>query len=68
MLPRTGDRGSGIEQQRRRSHWAWGHEDETPAGAQLRSTAAAMAAVLGFGDPAELEEPVALHRVRLPAP
>jgi FAD/FMN-containing dehydrogenase len=62
-----GDRSSGIEQQRRRSHWAWGYEDETPGGAELRSTAAAMAAVLGFGDPGELEEPVPLHQVRLPA-
>src|SRR5215469_10729760 len=66
--PRTGDGGSDIEQQRRRSHWAWGYEDETPAGAQLRSTAAAIAAALGFGDPAELEEPVPLHQVRLPSP
>jgi alkyldihydroxyacetonephosphate synthase len=30
--------------------------------------AAAMAAMLGFGDPVELEEPVPLQRVRLPAP
>lgn len=34
----------------------------------LRSTAAAMAAVLGFGDAGDLEEPVPLERVKLPAP
>jgi alkyldihydroxyacetonephosphate synthase len=51
-----------------RSHWAWGHEDETVAGAELAATAAAVAGVLGFGEPGELEEPVPLDRVRLPAP
>lgn len=53
---------------RRRSHWAWGYEDELLTGPQLHSAAAAMAAVLGFGDAGELEEPVPLDRVRLPAP
>ena len=53
---------------RRRSHWAWGYEDQVPVGPQLRSTAAAMAAVLGFGETGQLEEPVPLDRVTLPGP
>jgi alkyldihydroxyacetonephosphate synthase len=37
-------------------------------GTQLRDTAAAVAGVTGFGTPGELEPPVPLDQVRLPAP
>jgi alkyldihydroxyacetonephosphate synthase len=56
------------EPARRRSHWAWGYEDELPAGTQLRDTAELIAAATGFGLPAELEEPVPVERLRLPEP
>jgi alkyldihydroxyacetonephosphate synthase len=52
---------------RRRKHWGWGFEDEQPSAAVLRDSAAAFAAVLGFGS-TELETPVALDRCALPAP
>jgi len=52
---------------RRRKHWGWGFEDQQLSSAQLRETAAALQAQLGFalGEP---EEPVALDAVRLPPP
>lgn len=53
---------------RRRSHWAWGYEDELPAGQRLRETAELICAVTGFGLPADLEEPVPFEAVRLPEP
>jgi alkyldihydroxyacetonephosphate synthase len=53
---------------RRRSHWAWGYEDEAPTPADLRETASIVAGVLGFGEPGDLEEPTPLERVRLPEP
>jgi alkyldihydroxyacetonephosphate synthase len=57
--------GEGV---RRRSHWAWGYEDELPAGQQLREIAELISAATGFGLPAGLEEPVPLERARLPEP
>jgi alkyldihydroxyacetonephosphate synthase len=54
--------------QRRRSHWAWGYEDELASGAQLRGIAELVAAVSGIALPGELEAPVPLERVRLPEP
>jgi alkyldihydroxyacetonephosphate synthase len=57
---------------RRRSHWAWGHEDELAAGEELAATAALIAEATGLGDPtataADLREPVPLERARLAEP
>jgi alkyldihydroxyacetonephosphate synthase len=54
--------------QRRRSHWAWGYEDELATEAQLRGIAELVAAVTGVALPGDLEAPVPLERVRLPEP
>jgi alkyldihydroxyacetonephosphate synthase len=51
-----------------RSHWAWGDEAGLPGPAELRATAEVMAAVLGFGEPGDLEQAVPIERVRLPEP
>lgn len=61
--PRQGQR-----EQRKRSHWAWGYEDELPSAAQLRETAQVTAAATGIALSGEVEEPVPLERVRLPKP
>jgi alkyldihydroxyacetonephosphate synthase len=52
---------------RRRKHWGWGFEDQQPSTAQLGDSALALGAHLGF-ELGEVEEPVALDAVRLPAP
>jgi alkyldihydroxyacetonephosphate synthase len=52
---------------RRRAHWGWGYEDEQATVAQMREAAPGMAAYLGMGS-AEIEEPVPLADVALPAP
>jgi alkyldihydroxyacetonephosphate synthase len=52
---------------RRRKHWGWGFEDQQPSPAQLRSSAAALAAHLGMAL-GEVEEPVALEAVRMAPP
>lgn len=54
--------------QRRRSHWAWGYEDEVASGAQLRELAELVTAVTGIAPAGEPEEPVPLDLVRLPEP
>ncbi len=54
--------------QRRRSHWAWGDEDDLASGTQLREIAELVAAVTGIVLPGEIEAPVPLERVRLPEP
>jgi alkyldihydroxyacetonephosphate synthase len=54
--------------QRRRSHWAWGYEDEVPAAAQVKSAAELVTAATGLMLPGALESPVPLERVRLPEP
>jgi alkyldihydroxyacetonephosphate synthase len=64
----TGGHNGAMDGQRRRSHWAWGYEDELLSGAQLRQTAELVAAGAGLPLPDDLEEPVPLARVRLPAP
>ena len=52
---------------RRRKHWGWGFEDEQPSRAELRTAAEGIRGHLGFGD-GNVEEPVALERLELPAP
>lgn len=52
---------------RRRKHWGWGFEDQQPSAAQLRASAATLAAHLGIAL-GEVEEAVALEAVRLRAP
>jgi alkyldihydroxyacetonephosphate synthase len=53
---------------RRRSHWAWGHEDEVASGAQLRGLAELVTAATGFPMPADLEAPLPAEQIRLPEP
>jgi alkyldihydroxyacetonephosphate synthase len=50
-----------------RSHWGWGFEAEQPSLQQRRVAAAGLAEHLGFGSP-DIEEPVQLAAVSLPAP
>ncbi len=45
---------------RRRSHWAWGYEDDLAPGAQLREIAELVAAVTGIALPDNLEAPLPL--------
>jgi alkyldihydroxyacetonephosphate synthase len=52
---------------RRRSHWGWGYEDERPPTEEVRAAASGLVDHLGFGT-AEIEEPVPLEEVDLPAP
>jgi alkyldihydroxyacetonephosphate synthase len=52
---------------RRRKHWGWGFEDQQPAPARVRESAAALCEHLGF-PLGEVREPVALDAVRLPSP
>src|SRR3954467_9985615 len=56
-----------MAQRRQRKHWGWGFADEQPSLDELRAAAAGMREHLGYGS-AEIEEPVALERVSLPAP
>ncbi|TMM00539.1 MAG: FAD-binding oxidoreductase [Actinobacteria bacterium] len=56
-----------MDEVRRRKHWGWGFADEEPSLEELRGAAAGLAEHLGFGA-ADVEEPVALERLRLPAP
>jgi alkyldihydroxyacetonephosphate synthase len=52
---------------RRRSFWGWGYEDEQLSAGELRDAAAGIVGHLGFGS-AEIETPVSLDEVALPAP
>jgi alkyldihydroxyacetonephosphate synthase len=52
---------------RRFKHWGWGYEDQQPTAQQLRATAAAVGEHLGLAL-GELEAPVALEALTLPAP
>jgi alkyldihydroxyacetonephosphate synthase len=52
---------------RRRNHWGWGYEDQRPSRDEVAAAAAGIAPALGFGS-TEVEEPVPLERVQLPAP
>jgi alkyldihydroxyacetonephosphate synthase len=51
---------------RRRKHWGWGFEDEQPSPDEVRAAAGGLAAHLGF-PPVEVEQPVSLDAVTLPA-
>jgi alkyldihydroxyacetonephosphate synthase len=51
---------------RRRKHWGWGFEDEQPSPDEVRAAAGGLAAHLGF-PPVEVEQPVSLDAVALPA-
>ena len=53
---------------RRRSHWAWGYEDELASQEEQRQIAELAAAATGITLPAGMESPVPLDRVRLSAP
>ena len=52
---------------RQRKHWGWGFADEQPPLDELRQAAHGFVGHLGFGSE-EIEEPVALDDVALPAP
>ena len=52
---------------RPRKHWGWGYADEQPSTDEVRAAAAGIAEVFGFGS-RDVEEPVPLERVELPAP
>jgi alkyldihydroxyacetonephosphate synthase len=51
---------------RRRKHWGWGFEDEQPSPDEVRAAAGGLAAHLGF-PPFEVEQPVSLDAIALPA-
>jgi alkyldihydroxyacetonephosphate synthase len=51
-------------EERRRKHWGWGYEDEQPAPAEVRATAAWLAEHLQLGE-VEVEDPVALGAIEL---
>ena len=51
---------------RRRKHWGWGYEDEQPSPEEVRAAAGGLAAHLGF-PPMEIEQPVSLEQISLPA-
>ncbi len=53
--------------ERRRKHWGWGYEDEQLLPEEVRAAARGLAEHLGVGE-VEVEEPVALEAVELPAP
>ncbi len=52
---------------RRRNHWGWGYEDERLSPAEVRAAAEGLAAHLGLGE-VEVEDPVRLEEVKMPAP
>src|SRR5437764_4735582 len=56
-----------IAAERRLKFWGWGYEDQQPPPAEVREAAAGVRAHLGF-EPADVEEPVALESIDLPAP
>jgi alkyldihydroxyacetonephosphate synthase len=52
---------------RRRKHWGWGYEDAQPSRAELERAAPGIRERLGFGGD-EVEEPVPVEAIELPAP
>ena len=57
-----------MGRERRRSHWAWGYEDELASPSELLQIAEPLVAVTGITPPDEPERPVPLELVRLPQP
>jgi alkyldihydroxyacetonephosphate synthase len=53
--------------ERRRKHWGWGYEDQQPSRADIEASAPVLAERLGFAL-SDVEEPVPLESVSLPAP
>ena len=53
--------------ERRLKHWGWGYEDQQPSHDEVVAAAEGIRAHLGFGA-GEIERPVALEDVELPAP
>ncbi|TML75538.1 MAG: FAD-dependent oxidoreductase, partial [Actinobacteria bacterium] len=56
-----------IAAERRLKFWGWGYEDQQPPPAEVREAAAGIRGHLGF-EPTEVEAPVALESIDLPAP
>ena len=54
--------------QRRRNHWGWGYEDQRFSPEQVRAAAGGLATHLGLGEQVEVEDPVAIEALKLPAP
>ncbi len=52
---------------RARNHWGWGWADEQPSHDEVRAAAGGFAQHLGFGAADEVERPVPLEQVELPA-
>ena len=59
---------SAVVEGRRRNHWGWGYEDQRFSPAEVRAAAGGLAAHLGLGEAVEVEDPVPLEAVALPAP
>jgi alkyldihydroxyacetonephosphate synthase len=55
-------------QARRRNHWGWGYEDQRFSPEQVGATASGLATHLGLAERVEVEDPVAIEAVKLPAP
>jgi alkyldihydroxyacetonephosphate synthase len=56
-----------VSVDRRLKFWGWGYEDQQPAHEEVRQAGAGIRAHLGF-DPADVERPVSLDALALPAP
>jgi alkyldihydroxyacetonephosphate synthase len=52
---------------RARNHWGWGWADEQPSHDEVRAAAGGFAQHLGFGSADEVERPVPLEAIELPA-
>ena len=53
---------------RARNRWGWGFEDATVSAQEARAAAPGVGDALGFDLPGDVEDPVPLEAVRLPAP
>src|SRR5215210_3307220 len=58
---------AGTTTERRLKHWGWGYEDQQPPHEEVVRAAAGIRQHLGFGE-AEVERPVPLEELALPAP
>ena len=57
---------AGTDSGRRRKHWGWGFADRQPSRGDLEAAAGGIRERLGFGG--QVEEPVPLEAIELPAP